>query len=391
MSEPPTIQADTQIRVLRIIARMNVGGPAVQITHLMRGLEPSRFDHKLVTGFCEEDEVDYLDSSAHDLSVVRVPGLGRSINLFSDLASILKVVKIIRSFKPHLVHTHTAKAGVIGRIASVLSGHKSVRVHTFHGHVLHGYFSKNKTKMYVFIEQMFALITNRFVCVGTKVRNDLVSAGIGNIDKYVVFPPGVEKPLTFDREMAARQLSIPSNKIYCLYLGRVTKIKRPDRLIDVATILKNNGVDITFLIAGGGDLLDEMKALSESADLQMIFMGWQHNLDALFSVADVLVMTSDNEGTPLSAIQAQLAGVPVVSTNVGSIKEILFDGTSAFLTNLEPQQLAAKIEFLAINSKERVEMGEAGKIFAGNKFSPERLVNDHENLYTELITDLTNS
>ena len=390
MSKPPTVQTDTQIRVLRVIARMNVGGPAVQITNLMLGLDPSRFDHKLVTGFCEEDEVDYLDSSAHDISVVRVPGLGRSINLFSDLASILKIVKIIRSFKPHVVHTHTAKAGVIGRLASVLSGHKSVRVHTFHGHVLHGYFSRNKTKLYVFIEQIFALITNRFVCVGAKVRNDLISAGIGNIDKYVVFPPGVEKPLTFDREMAARELSIPPNKIYCLYLGRVTKIKRPDRLIEVAIILKNNGVDVTFLIAGGGDLLDEMKALSEGADLPMVFMGWQHNLDALFSVADVLVMTSDNEGTPLSAIQAQLAGVPVVSTNVGSINEILLDGTSAFLTNLEPQQLAAKIEFLATNSKERVKMGEAGKTFAGDKFSPERLVKDHENLYTELITDLTN-
>ena len=390
MSKPPTIQADTQIRVLRIIARMNVGGPAVQITNLMRGLNPSRFEHKLVTGFCEEDEVDYLDSSAHDISVVRVPGLGRSINLFLDLASIMKVVKIIRSFKPHVVHTHTAKAGVIGRLASVLSGHKSVRVHTFHGHVLHGYFSKNKTKLYVFIEQLFALITNKFVCVGAKVRNDLVGAGIGDLDKYVVFPPGVEKPLTFDREKATLQLNIPPNKIYCLYLGRVTKIKRPDRLIDVATILKNDGVGVTFLLAGGGDLLDEMKALSESADLPIIFMGWQHNLDALFSVSDILVMTSDNEGTPLSAIQAQLAGVPVVSTNVGSINEILLDGTSAFLTTLEPQQLAAKIKFLAINSKERVEMGEAGKIFAGDKFSPERLVKDHENLYTELITDLTN-
>ena len=137
--------------------------------------------------------------------------------------------------------------------------------------------------------------------------------------------------------------------------------------------------------------MDEMKASSERLDLPLIFMGWQHNLDALFSVADILVMTSDNEGTPLSAIQAQLAGVPVVSTNVGSVDEILLDGTSAFLTNLEAQQLAAKIEFLTLNSKERLEMGEAGKIFAGNKFSPERLVKDHENLYEELLTDLANS
>ena len=135
MSQPPTFQTDARIRVLRVIARMNVGGPAVQITNLMRGLDPSRFVHELVTGFCEKDEVDYLDSSAHDIAVERVPGLGRSINLFSDLVSILKVIRIIRSFKPHIVHTHTAKAGVIGRLASVLSGHKSVRVHTFHGHV----------------------------------------------------------------------------------------------------------------------------------------------------------------------------------------------------------------------------------------------------------------
>ena len=214
MSKPPTIQTDTRIRVLRIIARMNVGGPAVQISNLMRGLDSSRFDHKLSTGFCEADEVDYLDSSAKDVTVVRVPGLGRSINLYSDLASIFKVVKIIRNFKPHVVHTHTAKAGVIGRLASVLSGHKSIRVHTFHGHVLHGYFSKNKTKLYVFSEQILSLITSKFVCVGAKVRNDLVSAGIGDNDKYIVFPPGVEKPLTFDREKAASELSIPSNKIY---------------------------------------------------------------------------------------------------------------------------------------------------------------------------------
>jgi glycosyltransferase involved in cell wall biosynthesis len=123
----------------------------------------------------------------------------------------------------------------------------------------------------------------------------------------------------------------------------------------------------------------------------MNFMGWQHDLGALFSVVDILIMTSDNEGTPLSAIQAQLSGVPVVSTDVGSVAEVLLDGESGFLTNLEPKQIAAKIEFLAANSKERINMGKAGKAFAIDKFSAVRLVKDHENLYKDLVTRLTNS
>jgi glycosyltransferase involved in cell wall biosynthesis len=391
MSQQPFYRRDTRVRVLRVIARMNVGGPAVQITSLMRGFDQAQFEHKLVTGYCGDDEVDYLETSGKDISVERVWGLGRSINLFSDLVAVFRIIKIIRDFKPDIVHTHTAKAGVIGRLASLLSGHKSKRVHTFHGHVLYGYFSKNKTRLYIFIENIFSMITDKFVCVGVKVRNDLIEAGIGSLNQYIVFPPGVEKPLTVQRGKAALQLNISSNEIYCLYLGRITSIKRPDRLIEVATILKNKGVEVTFLIAGGGDLLEEMRTFAEYLELPMNFMGWQHDLGALFSVADILIMTSDNEGTPLSAIQAQLSGVPVVSTDVGSVAEVLLDGKSGFLTNLEPMQIAAKIEFLAANSKERINMGKVGKAFAIDKFSPERLVKDHENLYKDLITRLTNS
>ena len=391
MSQQPFNRQDTRIRVLRVIARMNVGGPAVQITSLMRGFDQTQFEHKLVTGYCEDDEVDYLETSAKDVSVERISGLGRSINLFTDLVAVFQIIKIIRDFKPDIVHTHTAKAGVIGRLASLLSGHKSKRVHTFHGHVLHGYFSKNKTRLYIHIEKIFAMITNKFVCVGVKVRNDLIEAGIGSLNRYVVFPPGVEKPLKVQREKAALQLNIPSNEVYCLYLGRITSIKRPDRLIEVATILKNKDIEVTFLIAGGGNLLEEMRTSAEKFNLPMNFMGWQHDLGALFSVADILIMTSDNEGTPLSAIQAQLSGVPVVSTDVGSVAEVLLDGKSGFLTNLEPKQIAAKIEFLAANSTERINMGKAGKAFAIDKFSPARLVKNHENLYKDLITRLTNS
>jgi len=385
MSLPSTLDPDARVKVLRIIARMNVGGPAVQITSLMRGLDPLKFTHKLITGYCEDDESDYLDSTATDITVERVKGLGRSINLFSDLLCVFRIIKIIREFKPDIVHTHTAKAGVIGRIASVLSGHKSKRIHTFHGHLLSGYFSPFKTRIYVLLERTFSLITYKFICVGSRVRDNLINEGIGNPNKFLVFPPGVEKPIIFDRQVAADQLGLLSNRLHCLYLGRITTIKRPDRLIQIAAILKNKNVDLTFLIAGEGDLFKETKNSAEQLNLPFIFLGWQHDIDALFSVADILVMTSDNEGTPLSIVQAQLSGVPVVSTNVGSVSEVLLDGVSGFLTNLEPCQIAEKIEFLVTNSNQRKQMGAAGFDFASNKFSPERLVMDHHQLYKDLV------
>jgi glycosyltransferase involved in cell wall biosynthesis len=385
MSEPPTILPDSRVKVLRIIARMNVGGPAVQISSLMRGLDPNEFDHKLITGYCEDDEADYLEINAKDISVERIKGLGRSINLLSDVLCVLRIIKKIREFKPDIVHTHTAKAGVIGRIASVLSGHKSKRIHTFHGHILHGYFSPLKTNVYIFIEKILSIFTHKFLCVGSKVRDDLIKAGIGNPDKYLVFPPGVEKPMIFERQTAANRLGISADGVYCLYLGRVTRIKRPDRLLEVATILKSKNVEVKFLIAGDGDLFQNIRDSAAALDLPFIFLGWQHDLAALFSVANILVMTSDNEGTPLSIVQAQLSGVPVVSTNVGSISEVLLDGVSGFLTNLDAKLIAEKIEFLINNPKQRVEMGAAGLSFAGEKFSPRRLVSDHERLYKELI------
>ena len=390
MSLPSTLDLDARVKVLRIIARMNVGGPAVQITSLMRGLDPLKFNHKLITGYCENTESDYLDSAATDIIVERVKGLGRSINLFSDLLCVYQIIKIIRDFKPDIIHTHTAKAGVIGRIASVLSGQKSKRIHTFHGHILHGYFSILKTKIYIFIENILSVFTHKFLCVGSKVRDDLIRVGIGNPDKYLVFPPGVEKPMIFERQAAANQLGISADRFYCLYLGRITRIKRPDRLIEVGTILRTKNVDVNFLIAGDGDLFQETQDSAAELDLPFIFLGWQHDVATLFSVANILVMTSDNEGTPLSIVQAQLSEVPVVSTNVGSVSEVLLDGISGFLTNLDSNVIAEKIEFLVNNPKERVEMGVAGLSFAGEKFSPSRLVSDHERLYKELILSPTN-
>jgi glycosyltransferase involved in cell wall biosynthesis len=368
---------------------MNIGGPAVQITGLMRGLESSDFQQRLVSGYCEKDEVDYLDSFAKEIKVERISGFGRSLNFIEDLKVLIKIIRIIREFRPNIIHTHTTKAGVIGRVASLISGISSYRVHTYHGHLLNGYFSNYKIKLLIFIERFLAYFTHKIVSVGNQVKQDLLNVKIGNETKFVIIPPGMNTPIPKSREVALSELNLTSGKIYCLYLGRVTKIKRPDRLIRVAEIIKSRGVEIHFLIAGSGELLESAKSEVLKKNLPVTFLGWRNDIDTLFGISDMLLLTSDNEGTPLSVIQAQMAGLPVVATNVGSTSEVMLNEVTGFLTSLEPNEIADKIELLAKNNFLRSSMGESGMKYTSYIFSYERLVFDHSKMYLELITNPT--
>ena len=166
----PTIKSP--IRVMRIIARMNVGGPAVQVSGLMRGFNAVDFDHRLYTGYCAADEADYLETVATDVQAIRIDGFGRRVSLGGDIRAFSTLVKEIRKFKPHVIHTHTAKAGFLGRIASIISLQPSIRVHTFHGHLLNGYFGSFKRSLVVISEKILAMLTDQLLAVGEKVRQD---------------------------------------------------------------------------------------------------------------------------------------------------------------------------------------------------------------------------
>ena len=179
------------IKVMRIIARMNVGGPAVQVSGLMRGFNSNEFEHRLYTGFCATDEADYLDSVATDIRAIRIDGLGRRVSLPGDIRAFLSLLKAIREFKPNIIPTHTAKVGFLGRLASLVSLQKSVRVHTFHGHLLNGYFGSFKRTLVVIAEKFLALITQQLLAVGDKVGQDLLEAGIGSKEKFGLMPPGL--------------------------------------------------------------------------------------------------------------------------------------------------------------------------------------------------------
>jgi len=381
--EPP-------IKVMRVIARMNVGGPAVQVAGLMRNLDSEIFEHRLYAGFCTPDELDYLETSATDLRVTRVPGLGRHISATSDIRALFFLAKAIRKFKPDIIHTHTAKAGFLGRVASIISGHRSIRIHTFHGHLLKGYFSKNKTNLVVLAEYVLAKFSTYLLAVGEQVRQDLLDRNIGELRKFGVMPPGITLGAPLEKFKSKIQLGLNPKKIHCAFIGRITQIKRPDRFLDVVSELQLLSPDVQFFVAGEGDFYDYMRNRIEHESLPVDLLGWQSNIELVLSASDIVVLTSDNEGTPISLIQAGMFGIPVVSTNVGSVNEVVIHNQTGLLTGFQSGEIAQSIKILADSAKLREDLGNSARNFTQSRFSSERLSKDHKELYLKLIKNRAN-
>jgi glycosyltransferase involved in cell wall biosynthesis len=376
---------------MRIIARMNVGGPAVQVSGLMRGFNATEFDHRLYTGYCAADEADYLDTVATDVKAVRIQGFGRRVSLGGDIKAFIALVKEIRTFKPHVIHTHTAKAGFLGRIASIVSLQPAIRVHTFHGHLLNGYFGSFKRSLVVIAEKFLALFTHQLLAVGDKVRQDLLNAEIGTKDKFGLMPPGLAIGVLPDRKESRNALTLPAISLQCAFIGRVTQIKRPDRFLDVVSEIKKRGVNLDFSIAGDGELLDVCRERIKQENLPVTILGWQSDIERVLSSADMVVLTSDNEGTPLSLIQAGMAGLPVVTTNVGSVPEVVLDGLTGIVTGLDVQEIADALEKLVNDKALRAKLGAAAQEFTLSNFGVKRLVHDHEELYKKLLSSRAKS
>lgn len=371
---------------MRLIARMNIGGPAVQVSGLMRGLNSVEFDHRLYTGFCAADEADYIDSVATDVKAIRIEGLGRRVSFSGDIKAFVSLVKAIRDFKPHIIHTHTAKAGFLGRLASLVSFQKSVRVHTFHGHLLIGYFGSIKRFLVVAAERFLSITTSQLLAVGDKVREDLLKAGIGKQEKFGLMPPGLEIGVLPLKTDSKEFFALKNNRLHCAFIGRVTQIKRPDRFLDVVVEIKKRRVDLDFFIAGDGDALEVCRKRIVAEGLPVSVLGWQSNIDRVLSAADIVVLTSDNEGTPLCLIQAGMAGLPVVTTNVGSVPEVVLNNVTGIVTDLDVQQIADALENLANSPALCAQLGKLAQEFTLANFGVRRLVHDHEDLYKRLLT-----
>ncbi|MEU8278442.1 glycosyltransferase [Microbispora bryophytorum] len=374
---------------MEIIARMNVGGPATQILGLYERLNLEEFDHRLYTGQVEENESDRLGVRDGGARIHRVAGLGRSVRPADDWRALLRLAAEMRAFRPHIVHTRTAKAGALGRVAARLARAGSAwdggrTAHVFHGHLLDGYFSPVKRRLYVMAERRLAAMTDHLVTVGTKVRDDLLAAGIGRPGQYVVIPPGVRLGAVPGREAARAHLGLPPDAPVVAFVGRLTGVKRPDRFVAVARALLARLPGCRFVVCGGGELTGEVERAAQAAPGAFHLLGWRADVETVYAAADVVLLTSDNEGTPLTLIEAGMAGTPVVATRVGSVGEVVRHGVTGLLAATDAGELAAHAYRLLTDPALARRMGESARRWTTDSFAVERLVADTEALYRSL-------
>jgi glycosyltransferase involved in cell wall biosynthesis len=371
---------------MRVIARMNVGGPAVQVLGLLRGLDPDQYDQRLYTGYVADHEADHRERCAPDLPAYRIAALGRRVRPGDDVRALAQLVAAMRRFRPHIVHTHTAKAGALGRLAAAIT-RVPVRVHTFHGHLLHGYFSRSTTRLVIGVERGLAAGTHRLVAVGARVRDDLIAAGIGRPEQFVVIPPGTALPDPPDPATARRSLGLPEDRPVVVFVGRITAIKRPDRFVAVARAVRELVPDAVFAVCGEGDRLDELRAAARELPDTLRLLGWRTDVETVYAAADLALLTSDSEGMPMSLVEAGLAGVPAVATRVGSVAEVVQDGVTGVLAGTAVADLTRCVVELLGDERRRQSMGRAARAYCAAHFGRDRLVADTDRLYTGIAVE----
>ena len=358
------------MKVFQVIARVNQGGTARWLEVLVLELRKAGHEVSLFAGDVEEDEVE--DKCFHELDGIRISGLGRSVNLISDLKTIKVLRDSIKNEKPDVINTHTAKAGAIGRIAAIGTGIEVV--HTFHGHLLYGYFSPLKTKLIILIERILALFTDLIIAVGFKVKNDLLAAKIGKDEQFVVISPAIPVPTFFLKQDARKALEISSEAKVVGWLGRLTAIKRPDRVIELAKHFPS----VTFIIGGAGDLHQK---ISSSLPKNVKIVGWVPP-EIFWPSCDIALLTSDNEGLPTALIEAGLAGLPAIAENVGSVSEIVRDGSTGILVKGEAERISALTKLLAdedLSSR----MGISAQEYCESHFGVASFISAHLQVYNQ--------
>jgi glycosyltransferase involved in cell wall biosynthesis len=386
------------IRVLRVIARLNMGGPALHVAYLSAGLRERGYDTTLVAGSLARGESSMaFVADAAGVPVVQLPQLHREVSAVYDALSVARLARLIRERRPHILHTHTAKAGAVGRVAARLAGdaRPPIVVHTFHGHVLHGYFGPAKAEAFRRVEQALARDTTRLIAVSPEVRDDLVGLGVAPREKFAVVRLGVElEQRTHAREEARAQFrrlfGVPEDRFVVGWIGRMTAVKRLPDVLATFRRLRDRGVEATLCLVGEGPDRDEVEALAQRLGIMRdcLFVGYQREVAPYYAFFDALLLPSANEGTPVVAIEALAAGLPVVATDVGGVGDVVEDGVDGFLVAAgDVDALADRLQRLAADPGLRQRLGEAGAERVPERYAVERLVDDMDGLYRELLAE----
>ena len=384
------------IRVLRVIARLNVGGPALHVAYLSAGLQERGYETTLVAGeLARGEESMAAVAEGRGVEVLAVSELHREVSPVRDLVAAFRLAGLIRKLRPHVVHTHTAKAGAVGRVAVLLSGvrPRPIVVHTFHGHVLRGYFGPLQESGFRLLERLLARGTDALVAVSPQVRDDLVGLGVAPADRFVVVRLGIELEERVggdgDARARARQLlGVPDDRFLVGWMGRMTAVKRTDDVLLAFKELRDRGVDAGLCLVGDGPDRDglEERAYELGIARHLFSLGYQDAVADWYAAFDVLILPSANEGTPVSVIEALAARRPVVATDVGGVSDVVRDGVDGFLVEAgDTSALAERLAVLAGDEALRTRMGEAGRERVLRRYAVSRLVDDVDRLYRSLL------
>ena len=365
------------VRVVHVLTRTNIGGPSVMLVDLLEGLDASRTHQTVVRGPAVASEGDYLAGRHVSAEVITLGGLRRSIGLIDEARSLFTLVRTLRRLRPDVVHTHMAKAGVLGRLAGVLA-RVPVRVHTFHGHLLHGYFSAPVTRLFVVVERLLGRLTTFALVVGESTRRDLLTARIVRRDNSAAILPPAKPMHRHDKRAARAKLGLAPDGVVVGFVGRLTGIKRPDKFLAIAEAIP----EAHFALVGNGPLADEVRAKAAALP-NVTMLDFNDDVSLVLSAVDVVALTSDNEGVPLSLIEAASAGVPVVTADVGSVREIVADSVTGFVTS--DAQLTDAVHRLVRDAAMRDSMGRAAMSHIETCCSMRAYLDAHESLYARLV------
>ncbi len=399
-----------RIRVVRIIDRLNIGGPAKHVTWLTAGLDPERFETTLVTGVVPESEGDMgYFARAAGVEPLVIEEMSRELSL-GDVVVFFKILRELFRLKPRIVHTHKAKAGAVGRVAATvykwstpsalwLRPRKLKVVHTYHGHIFHSYYGAAKTRLFIAIERALArLCTDRIIAISERQRDEICGKfKVGRFDQFTVIPLGIDFDEIGSRRGRLREeIGISDGEVLVGVVGRLCEVKNHAMLIESAATMKGDGT--AFVIVGDGHLRAELEARAAAAGLngRVVFTGFRDDAASLYADFDIAALTSLNEGTPLTLIEAMGCGCAVVSTEVGGVADLMgrrreaLDGFTVWdhgvtAPSRDVEAFANGLRYLVERPDLRREMGERGRAFVLSRLSKERLVGDIEDLYRDLI------
>jgi glycosyltransferase involved in cell wall biosynthesis len=380
---------------MQVITRLNLGGPA-QEAILLSGhrLDPDRYDVLLVHGHLAPGEESMADFAESEGARVRyLPSLRQPISPFHEGAAMAGLVRIARDFRPQLVHTHTAKAGFLGRLGAFVAVRpRPALVHTFHGHVLEGYFGTVKSGLYRGLERRLARASDCLIAVSRATVDDLVRLGVAPREKFRIIHLGIDLE-PFARQPQARgldlrsEVGVASDELLLTYVGRLVPIKRIDVLLRGMARAKREGAALKLAIVGDGELRPELKHLASELGItpDVSFLGYRRDLTRIAAATDVAVISSDNEGTPVSLIEAAAAARPAVATDVGGVAEVVTPATGILVPPASDEAIARAFLRLAADAGLRREMGRRAREHVLGRFAVDRLLGDIESLYGELL------